>query len=88
MEHGSVAGLGVDGELPAVGGGQRRRDGQAEPGAAASVRADAPPMTKRSELIRHLIHHCSGRELGRRAKQAAIGSREATRGPGPVSQTL
>ena len=41
MEGRAAAGCGVDGDLPAVGGGQRRRDGQPEPGTAASAGAGA-----------------------------------------------
>src|SRR5580692_12850938 len=55
MEGCAAAGCGVDGDLPAVGGGQRRRDSQAEPGAAASAGAGAVDAIEALEHARSLF---------------------------------
>ena len=51
VERGSVAGLGADGELPAMGGGQRRRDGQAKPGTTTGA---CPGVVGAVEPLEHV----------------------------------
>jgi hypothetical protein len=55
MEGGPLAGLGVDGDVSAVGGGQRSRDRQAEPGAAPGAGPGVVGAVEALEGVRGLF---------------------------------